>query len=261
MKRLQNFEQFSINEYSKWSNLRKGAAMSALGTGLALSSPEASARQMQTNPTRIEQSKVNEFSKVIERPGKTANDIKIEIYRAIEDHRASRASSVIRGISYLPSTNNEIFVKVHFAVMPKGIKGLTVASVRFIIKDDKFKIVINDLEFENAQIVDRELETELRYRFAPVVGSTIGGIATRNARGRAGGVASILANIAASSIQDLMIRNAGKPKNKDFRIGDDKPKSLSKKAYEGYLNDLEKACNQFFDLFSSTSSSEESDDF
>lgn len=258
MNKIKTYQEF--NEEIKWKDIKKAATGVALGAGLALGSPQIT--KSQTLPTsQTQQQKLpqdQEFSTVIEAPGKNVEQIQEHLYNLMNDIRINLydADSPIKEINYQPFGKDRIKAEVKFAVSPKNTKGITEAEIDFLIKDGKYKIIVGDIHFIHVGYQPMSGGDEITSRYKPLVGTAASHAVRRAFGGALGGPGEVLGNLAASAIQDWAIRPP-KPK-KDFELKTTKtdststpevPKGVTAKNYENYLKQVDAAVQELFGLF------------
>lgn len=265
MNSIKTYTQF--NEEIKWKDLKKAATGVALGAGLALGSPQQVKAQTTTTPPSQERvlRQDQEFSTVIELPGKNSEAIQEHLYNLMNDIRIHLydADSPIKELNYQPFGKDRIKAEVTLAVAPKNTQGVTQAEVDILIKDGKYKIVVGNMHFIHVGYQPRSGGEEITSRYKPLVGTAASHAVKRAFGGALGGPGEVLGNVAASAIQDWAIRPP-KPK-KDFELKTIKtdslptptvPKGVTSKNYQNYLNEVDSAVQSLFLFFKEGTKSE-----
>lgn len=266
MKNIQSFDNFTLHlEEINW---KKAAAGLALGASLAAGSPQQAKSQTRSGQEIQKLDKdlqSTEWSKVVQVEGKSASEIQMDLYRLLNELRASEfgPNSTINFVNPTPAGPNRISATIQFNIEPEGTNGVTEGELEILIKDGKYKVIIRGAEFIHVGMQPRTAGEQARDRYRPMVGSAVAQQARQGAarvlRPAIGEWSEVAGNIVGNVVQDVVTRPSKTYTKKNFEVGDEKPSGLSDRAWKQYGDELSSAVDYFFELL--TKRTTEDDDF
>lgn len=133
-KQIKSYEEF-VNEEI---NLKKAIAGAALGAGLAFGSPNVEAKPVDTQITQVIDSSVDISEVIYLDSTLKKNDIYQKLLTQLR---------TIQGVRVLGSTPDLITCSVRMNAKPENSNGQTNANLNIYIKDGKFKVEFDNINF------------------------------------------------------------------------------------------------------------------
>lgn len=133
-KEIKSYEEFISEEI----NLKKAIAGAAIGAGLAFGSPSVEARPVDTQITQVIDSSVDISEVVYLDSTLKKNDIYLKLLNQLR---------TIQGVRILSSNTDLITCTIRMSAKPENSNGQTNANLNIYIKDGKFKVEFDNINF------------------------------------------------------------------------------------------------------------------
>lgn len=259
MKNIQSYQEYQKNneELNIPDKLKKAAAGVALGTGLALGSPQVA--KSEPLPQRTEQLRPSEqdtalyFVKVLQRPDQSTQQIQEEMKEVIGLLTTLRPgdNTYINSLKVIEHSPGRIDAQIQFDVAPDNTRGFTYADLTILVKDGRYKVKFENFEFVHVGQQPNTPEEEFRNRYRPMVGTALSQQARlqtgRLLRPVIGQFADIVGGVVGGIVQDKALKPA--PAKKNFKLSGQDPVSVSSRDYDNYVSKLQKATDYIIGLF------------